>query len=263
MKAVADTLAVARSNLVEAARGQRRPRQPYRKARRVPVHLAPARRRAPDLRLSPARRPAQSRASCPRRADGQRQARAPRPAGCRPHSPCRPTPPAGPAGPTTAPSWRPARTSAGVSDHLRVLFAIDACDCEILGWHATTAGISGEMVRDLMVTWVERRFGATRTANTVEWLSDNGSAYTGQGHARHGHRPWPAARLHAGPLARKQRHRRGVREDPQVRLCQGHPAPGCQTILGLVSAWIEDYNTSRPHSGLRMLSLREFRARCA
>ncbi len=36
-----------------------------------------------------------------------------------------------------------------------------------------------------------------------------------------------------------------------------------RTILGLVSAWIEDYNTSHPHSGLRMLSPREFRARCA
>ena len=57
-----------------------------------------------------------------------------------------------------------------------MLFAIDACDREILGWHATTAGISGEMVRDLMVACVERRFGATRTAHAVEWLSDNRSA---------------------------------------------------------------------------------------
>ena len=32
MKAIADTLGMARSNLVEATRGQRRPRQPYRKA---------------------------------------------------------------------------------------------------------------------------------------------------------------------------------------------------------------------------------------
>ena len=32
MKTVADTLGVGRSNLAEAARGQRRPRQPYRKA---------------------------------------------------------------------------------------------------------------------------------------------------------------------------------------------------------------------------------------
>ena len=44
-------------------------------------------------------------------------------------------------------------------------------------WPATTAGISGEMVRDLMIACVERRFGSTRTTHPVEWLSDNGSAY--------------------------------------------------------------------------------------
>jgi len=31
-----------------------------------------------------------------------------------------------------------------------VLFAIDACDREIIAWSAT-GGISGEMVRDLMI----------------------------------------------------------------------------------------------------------------
>jgi len=33
------------------------------------------------------------------------------------------------------------------------------------------------MVRDLMVACVERRFGISKTAHPVEWLSDNGSAY--------------------------------------------------------------------------------------
>ena len=37
-----------------------------------------------------------------------------------------------------------------------MLFAIDACDREVMGWLATSAGISGEMVRDLMVACVER-----------------------------------------------------------------------------------------------------------
>ena len=60
---------------------------------------------------------------------------------------------------------------------VRVLFAIDACDREVIAWSATTAGVSGEMVRDLMVACVERRFGSTRTRHPVEWLSDNGSAY--------------------------------------------------------------------------------------
>ena len=44
---------------------------------------------------------------------------------------------------------------------LRVLFAIDACDREVIAWSATTAGISGEMVRDLMIVCVERRFGTS------------------------------------------------------------------------------------------------------
>src|SRR5690606_21161174 len=41
----------------------------------------------------------------------------------------------------------------------------------------THDGVSGEMVRDLMVEAVEKRFGGTRTPHPVEWLSDNGSAY--------------------------------------------------------------------------------------
>ena len=60
---------------------------------------------------------------------------------------------------------------------VRVLFAIDACDREVMGWLATSAGISGEMARDLMIACVEHRFGISKAAHPVEWLSDNGSAY--------------------------------------------------------------------------------------
>ena len=89
---------------------------------------------------------------------------------------------------------RPGRTHEGVvialrsnirwcSDHLeltcrngdivRVLFVIDACDREIIAWSAVAhAGVSGEMVRDLMVEAVERRFKATKTPHPLEWLSD-------------------------------------------------------------------------------------------
>jgi putative transposase len=59
----------------------------------------------------------------------------------------------------------------------RVLFAMDACDREVMAWLATSAGISGEMVRDPIVACVERRFGISKAAHPVEWLSDNGSAY--------------------------------------------------------------------------------------
>ncbi|RYG89393.1 MAG: hypothetical protein EON58_19410, partial [Alphaproteobacteria bacterium] len=94
---------------------------------------------------------------------------------------------------------RPTRTHDGVvvalrsnirwcSDHLeiharngevvRIVFVIDACDREIIAWSAVAnAGISGEMVCDLMIAAVERRFQALRVPHRLEWLSDNGSAY--------------------------------------------------------------------------------------
>jgi putative transposase len=65
------------------------------------------------------------------------------------------------------------------SDHLelqarngevvRVLFVIDACDREIIAWSVVAnAGVSGEMVRDLMIAAVEQRFGATTAPYRVE-----------------------------------------------------------------------------------------------
>ncbi len=61
---------------------------------------------------------------------------------------------------------------------VRVAFTLDTCDREAITWTATTAGISGEMVRDMMLGAVEQRFGRTSTPNRVEYLTDNGSCYT-------------------------------------------------------------------------------------
>jgi putative transposase len=41
----------------------------------------------------------------------------------------------------------------------------------------STSGVSGEMIRDLMLESVERRFRGASTPHPVQWLSDNGSAY--------------------------------------------------------------------------------------
>src|SRR4030088_2292114 len=60
---------------------------------------------------------------------------------------------------------------------VRLAFALDCHDREIISWVATTAGVSGEMIRDMMVDCVEKRFGATRAPPPVQWLSDNGSIF--------------------------------------------------------------------------------------
>ena len=40
------------------------------------------------------------------------------------------------------------------------------------------AGISGSMVRDMMLEAVESRFAAIQAPHALEWLTDNGSVYT-------------------------------------------------------------------------------------
>jgi putative transposase len=63
-------------------------------------------------------------------------------------------------------------------ERVRVAFALDCCDREAMSFLATTGGIAGEEVRDLMVAAVEYRFGqVNRLPVTIEWLSDNGSCY--------------------------------------------------------------------------------------
>ena len=64
-------------------------------------------------------------------------------------------------------------------ERVRIAFTLDCCDREALAWIATTGGINGADIRDLMVESVERRFGLiTQLPTPIEWLSDNGSPYT-------------------------------------------------------------------------------------
>jgi transposase InsO family protein len=60
-------------------------------------------------------------------------------------------------------------------DVVRVAFALDCHDREVIGGVATIMGISGEMILDLMVECVEARFSAHRAPHPVQWLTDNGS----------------------------------------------------------------------------------------
>ena len=179
-------------------------------------------------------------------------------------------------------TYRPARTHDGVvialrsnirwcSDHLelhcrngdvvRVLFVIDACDREIIAWSAVAyAGVSGEMVRDLMIEAVERRFGGTKMPHRVEWLSDNGSAYIAKDTATTA----TALGLSLAFTPVRSPESNGMAEAFVKTLKRDYARNSilteAQTVLGLLPSWFEDYNEIHPHSGLRFRSPREFRA---
>jgi len=187
MKAVADTLAVARSSLIERVARPAKPRRCYRKAGDEPLLVLI--RRLVDERPTYGYRRITRLVNRQQKAEGKPTINAKRVLRIMQVNKLTLERHTG--------RW-PGRTHDGVvialrsnirwcSDHfelacrngelLRVLFAIDACDREVMAWSATTAGISGEMVRDLMIVCVERRFGTSKTPHLVEWLSDNGSAY--------------------------------------------------------------------------------------
>ena len=83
-------------------------------------------------------------------------------------------------------------------ERVRVAFALDCCDREAMSFLATTGGIAGEDVCDLMVAAVEYRFDqVNRLPVTIGWLSDNGSCYVA-GDTQLRSPPIPSGRLHVG-----------------------------------------------------------------
>src|SRR5438105_1132614 len=141
---------------------------------------------------------------------------------------------------------------------VRLAFALDCHDREVISWVATTAGISGEMIRDMMVGCVEQRFGAMRAPQPVQWLSDNGSIFAA-------HRTIEVAlALNLVPCFTpvESPESNGMAEAfvktfkrDYVRVS---PIPNAAAALALVDSWMEDYNTVHPHSRLGYRSPREY-----
>jgi transposase InsO family protein len=141
---------------------------------------------------------------------------------------------------------------------LRVAFALDTCDREVMAWCASRSGISGEMVRDLMLESVERRFGAAHTPQPIQWLSDNGSAYRAYETIDF------AIRLGLVPCFTPVRspQSNGMSEAFVKTFKRDyvyiHDRPDARTVLAQLSRWFEDYNENHPHKALQLKSPREF-----
>lgn len=64
-------------------------------------------------------------------------------------------------------------------DRVQVAFSMDTCDREAMRHVASTKGIDGEMIRDLMAETILYRFNTSnKLPHSIQWLSDNGSCYT-------------------------------------------------------------------------------------
>ena len=143
---------------------------------------------------------------------------------------------------------------------VRIAFAMDCCDREIMGHIATTGGITGGMVRDLMASSMEYRFGkADSLPHPIEWLSDNGSAYTANetiSFARlMGFKPCTTPYYSPESNGMAESFVKTFKRDYAYM----HDLPDAVTVMQQLPLWFEDYNENHPHKGLNMLSPREFR----
>jgi putative transposase len=114
------------------------------------------------------------------------------------------------------------------------------------------------MVRHLMLACVEQRFAATRASHPVQWLADNGSAYTARETLEFAIAPGLVASF--APVRSPESN--GVSEAFVKTLkcdyARIQSRPDAATLLQMLPPRIDDYNQHHPHGGLQMRSLREF-----
>lgn len=145
-------------------------------------------------------------------------------------------------------------------ERLRVVFALDCSDREILSYLSTTGGITGEMVRDVMALAIEYRFGLVdKVPRMIEWLTDNGSAYTA-------YETIGFARLMGLQVCTTPFHSpesNGMAESFVKTFKRDyvymHELKDAVTVMEQLPSWFEDYNEYHPHKGLKMRSPREHR----
>ncbi|MGX8939724.1 IS3 family transposase [Symbiopectobacterium sp. Eva_TO] len=144
-------------------------------------------------------------------------------------------------------------------EKLRVTFALDCCDREAIDWAASTRGYDSSTVQDVMLRSVEKRFGSALPDKPVQWLTDNGSAYTA-----HETRKF-ARELNLEPcttaVSRPQSN--GMAEGFVKTMKEDYiafmPKPDVRTALKNLAAAFNHYNENHPHSALGYNSPREYR----
>lgn len=144
-------------------------------------------------------------------------------------------------------------------EKVRVAFALDCCDREAISYVATTEGIKGEDVRDLMSIAVEARFGGVnRLPHVVEWLTDNGSCYVAGETRRFASdigfepRTTPVESPQSNGMA--EAFVRTIKRD----YARVSPAPDAKTVMSQLPKWFDHYNRLHPHKALGYRSPKEF-----
>jgi len=144
-------------------------------------------------------------------------------------------------------------------DKVHVAFAMDTCDREILGFIASTVGIDGQAIRDLLVESLEYRFGSVeQIPKKIQWLTDNGPCYVSKETVNFARtlgfdvRTTPAYSPESNGMA--EAFVKTFKRD----YVAFYDAESAYSLMKKLPEWFEDYNENAPHKGLKMMAPREF-----
>lgn len=145
-------------------------------------------------------------------------------------------------------------------ERVRVAFTQDCCDREAISWVASTRGIDAVLVKDMLVMAIEQRFGqASAVPRAIEFLTDNGSCYTAR-EVRD-----LARSLNIRPVTTpiESPQSNGMAESFVKTFKRDYVAFGdlsdAKTVMAQLPAWFDHYNSLHPHSALKYLSPKMFR----
>lgn len=144
-------------------------------------------------------------------------------------------------------------------DRVFVAFAMDTCDREVLGYIASTIGIDGAAIRDLMTECVEYRFGSVaRLPHSIQWLTDNGPCYVSRETVTFARElgftvcTTPSYSPESNGMAEAfvKTFKRDYASFDRLE--------NAVDVMSKLAGWFDDYNENAPHQGLKMLSPRQF-----
>lgn len=144
-------------------------------------------------------------------------------------------------------------------DKVFVAFAMDTCDREVLGYIASTIGVDGVAIRDLMTECVEYRFGkVNKLPQPLQWLSDNGPCYASRETVAFARQlgfdvcttPPYSPESNGMAEAFVKTFKRDYASFDKLE--------NAISVMRKLPDWFSDYNENAPHQGLRMMSPRQF-----
>lgn len=144
-------------------------------------------------------------------------------------------------------------------EHVQVAFSLDTCDREAMCYVASTKGIDGGMIRDLMAETVHYRFKqAHQVPHTIQWLTDNGPCYVARETILFGR----SLGLDICTTRPYSPESNGMAEAFVKTFKRDYVWLGnlssAEAVFKQLPLWFEDYNSNAPHKGLKMMAPRRY-----